>query len=155
MRNIAFYRAGWHRTVPRVKTPFWVNANSNCIDVAVLEWCKLFAERNGRHHWKTAVTDRECFRAELVTVLGVSWADFSQYAINVVLKYRDSFVAHLDDDNTMHVPSLRMMRVSVAFLYRYILDVEAPPGLLVDAPPPGQLYSFLFRHAREQYARAM
>jgi hypothetical protein len=59
LRNLAFYRAGWqydtylrersHRTPDQ----FRVNANSNSLDICVLEWCKLFGEKRtrGKNHW--------------------------------------------------------------------------------------------------------
>jgi hypothetical protein len=52
LRNIAFYRAGWYRQSKiRVSRQFWIGANGNFMDIAVLEWCKLFADAKGQHHW--------------------------------------------------------------------------------------------------------
>jgi len=153
LRNIAFYRAGWRRGKLRVNIQFWVHNNSNCIDVAVLEWCKLFTERDGKHHWKAVVTDRERFRSGLEKALGLSWEEFCRYALDTVLEYRDTFVAHLDEEDTMYPPRLRLMRKSVAYLYRYIFENEAKPGVLADATPPAQYYSVFYRHAWAQYTR--
>ena len=50
LRNIAFYRAGWDGTGVRVSREIWKSANSAFIDIAVLEWCKLFADHGGKHH---------------------------------------------------------------------------------------------------------
>jgi hypothetical protein len=153
LRNIAFYRAGWRGKTLRVPVQFWINANSNFIDIAVLEWCKLFTERDGKHHWKAVVSDRDKFRAGLERETGMSWRQFRQYALEV-LEYRDTFVAHLDDEETMYPPRLRVMRKSAGYLYKYIIANEAKPGLLADASPLTEFYSKFFRHARKQYARA-
>jgi hypothetical protein len=154
LRNIAIYRAGWRGKALRVRIQFWINANSNCIDIAVLEWCKLFTERDGKHHCKAVISDRDKFRVGLEKEMGISWDQFRLYAIDV-LEYRDTFVAHLDDEDTMYPPRLRLMRKSAAYLYRYLLSNEATPGLLAEARPLTEFYSTFYRHAREQYARAL
>ena len=52
-RNLAYYRVGQeeeHRDLldaeKNESANFWRVANSNCVDMCVLEWCKLFGDDN-------------------------------------------------------------------------------------------------------------
>ncbi len=61
-RNIAYYRVAWDEeyrhllNLPNPYPNFWRAANNNFIDMCVLEWCKLFADMQGKHHWSKIVT---------------------------------------------------------------------------------------------------
>jgi hypothetical protein len=63
-RNVAYYRAGWaDRAQPLLSelhphASFWRQVNGNFLDMAVLDWCKLFGDpketprkRLAKHHW--------------------------------------------------------------------------------------------------------
>lgn len=52
---MAYYRAGWKDKKLILGGNFWTGINGNCLDIAVLEWCKLFADRKDPHHWKKIV----------------------------------------------------------------------------------------------------
>ena len=61
-RNMAHYRAAWrpeHRKL--LNLSFWANANANCIDHYVLEWCKLFGDRGDSHYWRNVVSNPAAF----------------------------------------------------------------------------------------------
>ena len=153
LRNIAFYRAGWRSRQIRVARPFWINANSNCLDVAVLEWCKLFADSRGKHHWKRVIPDRARFLTGMCQHLGMSSKEFRAYATSV-LRYRNRFVAHLDDDRTMQIPMMRIARSSAAYLLEYLLRGPESISFLLDAPESAsEFYGILYRHAYQEYGR--
>jgi hypothetical protein len=57
MRNLAFHRAGRDIEVQRKlldrrhrQGGFWREAHGNFFDISVLDWCKMFADREGKHH---------------------------------------------------------------------------------------------------------
>jgi hypothetical protein len=50
--NYGYYKAGWEQSDFTVKDQFWISLNNNFIDISVLEWCKLFGDYKGKHHWK-------------------------------------------------------------------------------------------------------
>jgi len=79
LRNVAFYRAGWRGGNLLMQHQFWINANSNALDVAVLEWCKLFAEYHGKHHWRNVVLNPAAFISGLCAALNVSVDQFQNY----------------------------------------------------------------------------
>lgn len=50
--NFAFYKSGWKIRQPLARNQFWVEVNGAFLDRAILEWCKLFADKKERHHWR-------------------------------------------------------------------------------------------------------
>jgi len=82
MRNLAYYRAG----IGKIGAPlreshsFWRQANSNFIDICVLEWCKLFADRKGEHCWSLIATDPTAFELALLAHLGMTAAHLGMTA---------------------------------------------------------------------------
>jgi hypothetical protein len=151
LRNIAFYRAGWKHNRFRVQREFWKNANSGCIDIAVLEWCKLFTEARGKHHWSKSVPDEPSFRRGLYAHLGVTEPEFASYG-KTIKHYRDKFVAHLDEEPTMFIPRLRQARRSVAFLYDFLRDEPTMAAFLPDASRSArEFYASWYQHAAREY----
>jgi hypothetical protein len=145
-RNVAFYRAAWtDQAQPLLskrhpEASFWRQVNGNFLDMAVLDWCKLFGDqkdtpyrRLGKHHWRRVVSDPEKFEARLLVQLNTN-AEGIAALITKMRDYRDKFVAHLDDELTMYLPELDAAREAVTFYYRYIVECEAEPGELAGLP---------------------
>jgi hypothetical protein len=88
VRNVAFYRAAWSDEAQPLlseRNPkdanFWRQVNGNFIDIAVLDWCKLFGnskdtarKRLEKHHWRRVVSDPEVFEAKLLAHLQIDGA---------------------------------------------------------------------------------
>ncbi|MEY6433597.1 hypothetical protein ABC977_14420 [Thioalkalicoccus limnaeus] len=132
VRNSAYYRAGWRDGHFVSQLDFWRNANGNFIDIAVLEWCKLFADRNGKHHWRKVVPDPDGFLPGLFGSIGVSEEAFNSLC-EETRTYRDKFIAHLDEGRLMHIPRLNVIIDSSIFLYGLIRTEYQQ--FLGDAPP--------------------
>jgi hypothetical protein len=107
--------------------------SGNFIDICVLEWCKLFADKKGKHHWGNIVRRPDDFRVGLLHHLGTDDAGF-QKDIDTMLRYRDKFIAHLDSDPIMYIPALDAAKKAVWFYDPYVLDHERanPAGLPSD-----------------------
>jgi hypothetical protein len=127
LRNLAFFRAGLQGEVQRIllrpphpQFDFWREAHVNFLDICVLEWCKLFADRDrngwGKHHWRRVVENPDRFEADLYPTLGVTADAFAELIRNIK-GYRDQFVAHLDEERTMRPPQLDLPKESIVFLY--------------------------------------
>jgi hypothetical protein len=123
LRNLAFYRAGRYRGQLKRKNQFWVTVGNNCLDHCVLEWCKLFADRKGKHHWRKIVDDEAAFNARLLTAVRMTQTEFNQY-IGVMRTYRNKFVAHLDEEEVMNIPVFRPAQRAVQCLYTHIVKNE-------------------------------
>jgi hypothetical protein len=84
--------------------------------------------------------------------LGLSEAQFNAY-IEEMRTYRDRFVAHLDLDEVMFIPRLRLARSSVAYLHNHILTHEDDGGFFPEAPlRAGPFYAQCANEARAVYA---
>lgn len=134
-RNLAYYRGGF---VSRDGTGHLIDmsevgrtVNGNFLDIAVLEWCKLFADWNSRHHWRRAIETfaaQTRFRAELLASLGIHLTAWESY-LETVRTYRDKFVAHLDNEEVAIIPSMELALGSSVFLHSH-LSRTVPPGTL-------------------------
>jgi hypothetical protein len=155
LRNIAFYRAGRHRLKLRITREFWKGANGNCIDLALLEWCKLFADSKGKHHWSKTITDQKAFMLGLHARLGYSEAQFNAY-VESVRHLRDKFIAHLDDEKTMFFPLLRPARASVAYLFNELLTGKDAKQWFTpqEAHLASKVYSHMYKHAVGEHRAA-
>lgn len=159
LRNLAFYRTGWRRggidtepTLRRRESQFWVNVNGNFIDICVLEWCKLFGSKKDKHHWSKVITQQVEFEQQLLERLRMSAEELEAY-IEEMRRYRDKFVAHLDDEPIMYLPRLRPAKKSVAFLYGYLLANEDDGNFFPENPPPAwRMYLLWVNTGRYVYA---
>ena len=123
-RNFAYYSV--FRKSPDIgKEGFWLTVQGNFIDVCVLEWCKLFGNRNGKYHWKNALCDPEQFRRELLEAHCIDEVALKNLW-NVVKDYRDGFVAHTEEQETTEIPNMNLPHLLVEFYYRKLrLDFHA------------------------------
>ena len=135
LRNLAFHRAGLQGDVQRIlflpgdpQFEYWREAHVNFLDISVLEWCKIFADFTGEHHWHRVVDDKDRFKAELYAKLKVTPDAFSEL-IKSVKHYRDKFVAHLDEERTMKIPELDKARKSVTCLYGHLAEQATEDAL--------------------------
>ena len=129
-RNLAYYRIGRSTEYLQLQAPdrnptfaFWRSVSGNFIDMCVLEWCKLFADKKGKHYWKNVVTNPNNFRLRLLQYLGTDETEFEK-EIGIMLRYRDKFLAHLDSDLIMNIPALETAKKAVWFYYAHILADE-------------------------------
>jgi len=141
-RNAAYYRAGWGGEAQPLlserhpDTSFWRQVNANFLDMAVLDWCKLFGDqketpraRVGKHHWRRVVIDPVGFELALLGRLRMEGYEFASL-IRKMRAYRDEFVAHLDDGRVMHIPELDAASAAVDHYYCHMVEREAWPGEL-------------------------
>jgi hypothetical protein len=114
------------RRKPRISSQYWITVTSNCLDISILEWCKLFADRKDPHHWQNIVSDRD-FERLIYRRMRVTRAHFEAYRL-AVRRYRDKFLAHLDSDLAMEIPNLDLAMSASSIYYAYVRDVECTPA---------------------------
>ncbi|WP_296765947.1 hypothetical protein [Sediminimonas sp.] len=100
--------------------------------MAVLEWCKLFGDRRGKHCWGEVVSCQG-FEVDMLKHLDETDDQFKKY-IDDMREYRNMFLAHLDDERTMNIPRMDIAEGSVKFLYDHLICVEATAGDLEGLP---------------------
>jgi hypothetical protein len=136
LRNMGFYLSWYEAGTPFRNEQFWNTSHNNFLDIALLEWCKLFGDEKGKHRYSKVVVDPAQFKIELLADLALTDTAFTDY-IKQMRTYRDEFVAHLDDKdefNTFYVPDLTIAKTSVIFLYGYLLAQEAANDTFHEAP---------------------
>jgi hypothetical protein len=152
LRNIAYYRASQAAIPLRGESQFWRTAENNFLDIAVLEWCKLFADQSAKHHWRKVVTDQDKFLSELLVKLSITEDIFNSH-VKEMRTYRDKFIAHLDEQNVMQIPQLDIAINSCQFLYQWILRKESQNDTFYDAPADAEaFYNDHLSQGKEAYA---
>jgi hypothetical protein len=165
MRNLAFHRAGREAEPQREllipehpQGAFWREVHGNFFDICVLDWCKLFADHDGQHHWQRVVDNLGRFEPDLYAELGVTADEFATLVKNIK-HYRDKFVAHLDKERTMLLPDLEVAERAIAFLHERLLQqadiYEGWLGLPTTAEQFKQGYAQAFSEAQRAYDEAL
>ncbi|HAU1599266.1 TPA: hypothetical protein JBJ22_12325 [Legionella pneumophila] len=108
-KNYAYYRAGWDENISKCENNnFWITIQNNFLDIAILEWSKLFLKPNNhKYHWKKMVRDKAKFDEEV-----------NKFDPSYIETYRDHFVAHLDNKTLMQIPRLDSALELVYSLYK-------------------------------------
>jgi hypothetical protein len=112
---------------------FWRTANGNFLEMAVLEWCKLLADRRGAHFWKNVVSDPAAFEAGLLRRLRLDTAAF-EGEIDDMRRYRDHYIAHADSDPKIYVPHLDVAKRAVWFYFAHVVNQEVNSADLTGFP---------------------
>jgi AbiU2 len=152
-RNLAYYRFAWSGgALLLTNSQFWRTVNGNCIDICVLEWCKLFGDYKGAHHWKQIVQNKDEFEVELHRTLGITKAEFSAH-IKSVREYRDKFIAHLDQDLVARIPSFDIPKNAVWFYLTYLIQHESVASFLYGFDNIDDYYVFCEKEAKDIYSK--
>ena len=107
--------------------------NGNFYDICVLEWCKLFADKNDKHCWLKLIEDKESFKTALLENIDLNENEFENYATSM-RKYRDKFVAHLDSEYTAQLPRLEIADKAVEYYYTQLVDLNGKMEFLGTLP---------------------
>jgi hypothetical protein len=164
-RNLAFHRAGmakeFQTTLLHPRHPqaaFWMEAHSNCFDMCVLEWCKLFDPQKEKHRWKNIVSDPRAFEAGMLAYVGAKADEFAAH-IKKMKYYCNKFVAHLDSDRKMELPFFDISYKAVEFYHEHVVTKEASPGDLHDVADKGwklaKGYQLCMEEAESVYRHAL
>lgn len=108
---------------PEPHLNFWRLIHGNQLDIAVLEWCKVFGSDGEATHWKKIVppADHGRFRDGLFGAVGVTADEWAAYW-NEMKKYRDNLVAHHIELNKVdNYPVLNLAVKSSSFYYSYLI----------------------------------
>lgn len=96
------------------------------LDLAVIDWCKIFGSREEDTHWTKLVpnTDHVVFREGLLRAIEMNEDQWSEYH-GQVKGYRDEFAAHQDlAPSTKHFPKLDTALTAAYYYYEDYLYRE-------------------------------
>ena len=102
---------------------FWRLIHGNQLDIAVLEWCKVFGSDAEATHWKRVVppADHNQFRDGLFAMTEVTADEWNTYW-NKMKGYRDNLVAHhIELTKIESYPVLDLALKSSFFYYAYLI----------------------------------
>jgi cation transport regulator ChaC len=139
-----------HATDPAPRLNFWRLIYGDLMDMAVIEWCKLFGSDHEVHqpvHWKNILPEdrHEAFRTGLLAHLRVSQEDWLRYREGMK-HYRDNHAAHMSapwlrpdpKDKALpedRYPELGMALEAAYFYYRALIARLADGGIDRRYPP--------------------
>lgn len=150
-RNLAFYRAGIKDGALIKSNPFWKTANFNFFDQAILEWCKLFADKKGKHYWENIATNTSQFEIGLFNLLEIDSDGLKNYS-DELRKCRDKFIAHLDSELNDFRPHMNTAHKCIEYYYQYIIEHEDEANYFPDFPVKlSELYDQCFGLAYSEY----
>jgi hypothetical protein len=128
---------------------FWRVMYGNLLDVAVVEWCKLFGSDSEHHqhvHWKNVFRDQKSFRAGLLRHVGVTRKAWDAYW-NEMKTYRDMSAVHLDSNRRTKVPrfpELGQALTSSAYYYGKAVEELRRRGVGLHYPDDLKAYGEQF-----------
>ncbi len=108
---------------PEPALNFWRLIYGNQMDIAVLEWCKIFGSDGEETHWKNIVpaAEHEQFRQRLIVSVGISAEQWSAYWQEMKL-YRDNLVAHhIEGKRVANYPNLDIALQSSFAYYNFLI----------------------------------
>jgi hypothetical protein len=150
-RNLAIYQCGRRVGRSLLEKPeakgFWQEINSSCLDIAILEWCKLFADGRGKHSWKrvVALDNQSVFERELMKAMALNSEQYAVYMAGM-LDYRDKFIAHLDDQRALYIPFMGPARQAIWHLYGYLVENECRASDIPDLPDTTEKFENSYQH---------
>jgi hypothetical protein len=154
--NIAGYRAGWiecdGKDRLRVNRDFWIRLNGNFLDMATLDWCKLFADKSNAYHWSKIFKSKSIWKTELSRHTDVPMNEMKGH-VRRILTYRNKYVAHLDPpDEIVYYPRTDFMLKSASFLYDQIRCSDETGEFVRDfTSAAGDWYQLRFSKAFDEY----
>ena len=148
-RNKAYYKAGWNdekRKELLIENELWVTINGNFMDIAVLEWCKLFGNDSEEHHWKKIADNPDDFKNSMLETIKISEDDLTK-CWDKMTDYRNNFVAHLGQKKVMYIPLLEGIAHDVVkCYYAYIVKhCQSSKFLLIRLPEDSRAYDDYYK----------
>jgi hypothetical protein len=142
VRNILLKRA-LHTADPNPSLNFWRIQYGNLMDLAVIDWCKLFGSDDAERqpiHWKNIADDQSSFRDALLKALAMTYEEWQSYWRDMK-KYRDFNAAHHDPRRAeiATYPVLDKALDSAFFYFEYVQQEMQKQGTSL---PPANIRTY-------------
>jgi hypothetical protein len=134
---------------------FWRLIHGNQLDIAVLEWCKVFGSDGEATHWKKIVppADHDHFRNSLFAVVEVTAEQWAAYWTEMKA-YRDNLISHhIELNRIANYPALDLALKSSCFYYSYLIKELRSLGE-TRYPDDLQIYCEAFENQAREIATA-
>ena len=133
---------------------FWRLILGNQLDIAVIEWCKVFGSYGEPTHWKNIVPakNHDQFRRDLLEGLGITPEALNDYWTEMK-KYRDTLAAHhIELKKPDKRPVLDLALKSSCFYYRYLIKELRSQGV-TNYPDDLDAYATKFEEQAREIAK--
>ncbi len=108
-------------TNPEPHLNFWRLMHGALLDLSVLEWTKIFGSNAEPTHWKGMISDHAKFKSDLLTCVGCTEVEWSNYW-DEMKGYRDEYVAHHSaSPSKTQYPTLDWAIKSCYFYYSHLI----------------------------------
>ncbi|ODR95203.1 hypothetical protein AUC70_05755 [Methyloceanibacter stevinii] len=144
---------------PEPRLNFWRVLYGDCLDMAVIEWSKLFGSDSRQPvHWKTIIhkDEHDKFRKGLLEAIGIPESAWQDYW-NRMKGYRDNHAAHFNEEylrprNKPRYPDLSVALEAAYFYYDRLLPLMSDRGIAHSYPKDIREYSQRFGAQARQVA---
>ena len=125
--NLACYSAGWiEKDGTKVllnDKNFWIRTNGNFLDIATLDWCKLFIDKSqdnrsfSIHNWKSFFPNHDEWLKQMFITSSITKSEFEEGGKSIV-DYRNKHLAHLEKTEIpLFYPRVNLMLKTVSHLH--------------------------------------
>jgi hypothetical protein len=120
VHHLAYYRilSDAYTDISR-KSEFWTRTIDAHLLRAVTDWCMIFGADSNEIHWKKVVSDestKASFRQHLMTVTGMSSAQWDSYWLSVT-SFRNEYAVHRNNQDKHHAVPMMDMALKIAVSY--------------------------------------
>jgi len=135
------YHRAIRKTAPQLKQNFWIYISNNHMEMAVLEWCKLFGANAEHLHWSKVFKDKDGFREHILNSVQMDKTQWCKYWTELT-DYRNKRVSHFDPDfRPIRYPRLEPAFKAVVACYQYVLNKLESYSIDHNYPPSLEEYS--------------
>jgi hypothetical protein len=119
-RALIYHREIYRQTQNRsLRSNFWISTGNNHLDIAIIDWCKIFGSDDNSTHWKNNVEHEAKFRSGLLEYLKISREEWDSYWASIV-DYRNKETAHFDPNYSPRVtPRFDIATNAIKYAYQY------------------------------------
>ena len=120
VRNIAYHRS-LYKYKDEFEQNYWILIFNNFLDIAALEWCKVFGSKSNLTHWSKHIKNQDEFRSNMLIHLNLSQEEWEEYWKSIK-DYRDCMVAHhIHNPEIENFPDFNIALLSCYFYYEIII----------------------------------
>lgn len=147
-----------------------VTIYNSLFDTICIDWCKVFGNKNEKHHWRKLIErpEHEAFQARferrmraVLTVTSPRLETFDHVSmdafVELVRGYRDKYASHLDSSSQVkqqHYPSVPVLRETAWLLYSQLYEGLAGCNEIKSYPTPDQLSGVAYSEKVKRFHEA-
>lgn len=123
--KVLYSRRERFREMTEEQSQIWTSISDNSIQMAVIDWCKVFGSYDERTHYKKINTQYiECFERAIIAGKGINLVDYTKS----MKTFRDTFIAHRDQKKKRKPIPYLNKALEICYLYERMV-ICGEPGM--------------------------